>query len=196
MPSRLSRRLPSRAPEGRRVRTRSPRSRPSTASQSSAEGSRMRRACLSTPLPHARGLYPEGRRHHHGRNGLDRLSTGAPQRGSVAIADVRSSRSVTTRTSGATRAQRPNGSGRRRARPAGFTDGHTHFIDGGFQLASVNLRDAATPQEFVRRLKQYAKTLKPGDWISAATGNTLSGSVQRSRRHEWSIPSPRRTRYS
>src|SRR5205085_2123239 len=23
----------------------------------------------------------------------------------------------------------------------GFTDGHTHFIDGGFQLASVNLRD-------------------------------------------------------
>src|SRR6266545_7110639 len=34
----------------------------------------------------------------------------------------------------------------------GFADGHTHFIDGGFQLASVNLRDAATPQEFVRRL--------------------------------------------
>ncbi|HEX9775433.1 MAG TPA: amidohydrolase, partial [Actinomycetota bacterium] len=26
----------------------------------------------------------------------------------------------------------------------GFADGHTHFIDGGFQLAAVNLRDAAT----------------------------------------------------
>ncbi len=47
----------------------------------------------------------------------------------------------------------------------GFADGHTHFIDGGFQLASVNLRDAATPQEFVRRLKEYAAHLKPGAWI-------------------------------
>src|SRR5216684_3091579 len=25
-----------------------------------------------TPLPHARGLHSEGRRHHHPRNGLDR----------------------------------------------------------------------------------------------------------------------------
>ncbi|HYU09913.1 MAG TPA: amidohydrolase [Gemmatimonadales bacterium] len=48
----------------------------------------------------------------------------------------------------------------------GFADGHTHFIDGGFQLASVNLRDAATPQEFVRRLKEYAARLKPGEWIT------------------------------
>ena len=47
----------------------------------------------------------------------------------------------------------------------GFADGHTHFIDGGFQLASVNLRDAATQQEFVRRLKEYASRLKPGEWI-------------------------------
>ncbi|MGH6959253.1 MAG: amidohydrolase, partial [Dongiaceae bacterium] len=48
----------------------------------------------------------------------------------------------------------------------GFADGHTHFIDGGFQLASVDLRDAATPQEFVRRLKEYAARLKPGEWIT------------------------------
>lgn len=48
----------------------------------------------------------------------------------------------------------------------GFADGHTHFISGGFQLASVNLRDAATPQEFVRRLKEYAAHLKPGEWIT------------------------------
>jgi len=45
----------------------------------------------------------------------------------------------------------------------GFTDGHTHFIDGGFQLASVDLRDAATPAEFIRRIQAYAKTLKPGE---------------------------------
>ena len=48
----------------------------------------------------------------------------------------------------------------------GFADGHTHFINGGFQLASVNLRDATTPQEFVRRLKEYAAHLKPGEWIT------------------------------
>ena len=48
----------------------------------------------------------------------------------------------------------------------GFADGHTHFISGGFQLASVDLRNAATPQEFVRRLKEYASHLKPGEWIT------------------------------
>ncbi len=48
----------------------------------------------------------------------------------------------------------------------GFSDGHTHFINGGFQLASVDLRDAATPQEFIRRLKAYAQKLKPGEWIT------------------------------
>jgi predicted amidohydrolase YtcJ len=48
----------------------------------------------------------------------------------------------------------------------GFADGHSHFIDGGFQLAAVELRDAATPREFVRRLKAYAQRLKPGEWIT------------------------------
>ncbi len=47
----------------------------------------------------------------------------------------------------------------------GFADGHTHFVDGGFQLASIDLRNAATPQEFVRRIKEYAAKLKPGEWI-------------------------------
>lgn len=48
----------------------------------------------------------------------------------------------------------------------GFADGHTHFVNGGFQLASVDLRSAATPQEFVRRLKEYASHLQPGEWIT------------------------------
>lgn len=48
----------------------------------------------------------------------------------------------------------------------GFMDGHTHFLGGGFQLASVDLRDAATPAEFVSRLKAYAATLRPGEWIT------------------------------
>lgn len=35
----------------------------------------------------------------------------------------------------------------------GLGDAHTHFLDGGIQLASVDLRDAATPAEFTRRIK-------------------------------------------
>jgi predicted amidohydrolase YtcJ len=48
----------------------------------------------------------------------------------------------------------------------GLMDGHAHFSSGGFQLASVDLRDAATPAEVIQRLKTYAKTLKPGEWIT------------------------------
>jgi predicted amidohydrolase YtcJ len=48
----------------------------------------------------------------------------------------------------------------------GFIDAHVHFIDGGFGLASVQLRDAATPHEFVRRIDEYAATLPPGAWIT------------------------------
>jgi predicted amidohydrolase YtcJ len=47
----------------------------------------------------------------------------------------------------------------------GFMDDHVHLFSGGFQLASVDLRDAASPEEFTRRLKAFAATQKPGDWI-------------------------------
>lgn len=48
----------------------------------------------------------------------------------------------------------------------GFMDGHTHFIFGGFQLTSVDLRDAASPAEFVARIKRFAAKLRPGEWIT------------------------------
>ena len=48
----------------------------------------------------------------------------------------------------------------------GFIDSHVHFITGGFGLSSVQLRDAKTPAEFVRRIKEYAATLPPGAWIT------------------------------
>ncbi|MFN2566317.1 MAG: amidohydrolase [Gemmatimonadaceae bacterium] len=49
----------------------------------------------------------------------------------------------------------------------GFIDAHVHFLTGGFGLASVQLRDAKTPAEFVARIKAYAATLPPGTWITA-----------------------------
>jgi predicted amidohydrolase YtcJ len=48
----------------------------------------------------------------------------------------------------------------------GFMDGHAHFIYGGLQLASVELRDASSPADFVARLKAYAAKLRPGEWIT------------------------------
>src|SRR6478672_1084968 len=37
----------------------------------------------------------------------------------------------------------------------GFIDAHIHFLIGGFGLASVQLRDAKTREEFVRRIAAY-----------------------------------------
>lgn len=47
----------------------------------------------------------------------------------------------------------------------GFIDAHVHFLDGGFALSSVQLRDARTPAEFVRRIKAYAAGLPKGAWV-------------------------------
>jgi predicted amidohydrolase YtcJ len=47
----------------------------------------------------------------------------------------------------------------------GFIDSHIHLLMGGNSLLSVELRDAATPEEFTRRITDYAKTLDPGQWI-------------------------------
>lgn len=48
----------------------------------------------------------------------------------------------------------------------GFIDSHVHFITGGFRLASVQLRDAKTPQEFTKRIREFAATVAPGTWIT------------------------------
>src|SRR3954468_10715016 len=47
---------------------------------------------------------------------------------------------------------------------AGFNDAHVHFVDGGQQLDNVDLKDAATPAEFARRIGERARA-KPGEWI-------------------------------
>ena len=47
----------------------------------------------------------------------------------------------------------------------GLIDSHAHFIWGGFQLLSVNLKDVRSEQEFTRRIAEKAKTLAPGRWL-------------------------------
>jgi len=48
----------------------------------------------------------------------------------------------------------------------GFIDAHIHFLMGGRGLASVQLRDAATPQEFTHRIARFAAMRPPGTWIT------------------------------
>jgi predicted amidohydrolase YtcJ len=47
----------------------------------------------------------------------------------------------------------------------GFIDTHVHFTWGGDGLASVQLRDAATPEEFTERIAAFAAELRPGEWV-------------------------------
>ncbi|TAL46699.1 MAG: amidohydrolase [Chitinophagaceae bacterium] len=61
----------------------------------------------------------------------------------------------------------------------GFIDNHTHFLGGGYNLASVNLRAAKTPLEFISILKIYCQQNKDdrwiqgGDWDHEAWGGEL-----------------------
>jgi predicted amidohydrolase YtcJ len=47
----------------------------------------------------------------------------------------------------------------------GFIDIHTHFLGGGYNLASVNLRQVTSKQEFIATLRRYVLTLKDNRWI-------------------------------
>jgi predicted amidohydrolase YtcJ len=47
----------------------------------------------------------------------------------------------------------------------GFNDAHVHFLEGGFGLLSVDLRDAKDEAELARRIGEHARTLPKGAWI-------------------------------
>lgn len=45
----------------------------------------------------------------------------------------------------------------------GFMDNHVHFLSAGYQLSSVDLRSADSPQEFIARIKAFASERRPGE---------------------------------
>ena len=101
------------------------------------------------------------------------LSSGAPRRGAVALADGRilaigDDAQIGRYIGRKTEWIQADGG----LVLPGFTDGHTHFIDGGFQLASVSLRDAATPQEFIRRVQGRSHFIGPRVVIAIPSGIT------------------------
>jgi predicted amidohydrolase YtcJ len=94
------------------------------------------------------------------------LSSGNPRPGGVAIRDgkilaVADSAEIAQYVGARTRVLDAHGG----LVMPGFVDGHTHFVDGGFQLASLDLRTVATPAEFIRRIAAFARTRGPGEWI-------------------------------
>lgn len=48
----------------------------------------------------------------------------------------------------------------------GFNDSHVHFLSGGQQLSSVQLREARSREEFTERLRAFAARLPAGSWIT------------------------------
>jgi predicted amidohydrolase YtcJ len=48
----------------------------------------------------------------------------------------------------------------------GFNDSHVHFMEGGFSLQDVDLRDARDEAEFCEKLKAKAATMSRGAWIT------------------------------
>src|SRR5205809_5330068 len=47
----------------------------------------------------------------------------------------------------------------------GFNDAHVHFIQGGAQIDQVQLTDAASPEEFAKRIAAQVKKTPKGEWI-------------------------------
>ena len=47
----------------------------------------------------------------------------------------------------------------------GFIDDHVHFIYGGFQLLEIDLKNARSEAEFVVRIAERARSMKPGRWM-------------------------------
>src|SRR2546425_9847210 len=48
----------------------------------------------------------------------------------------------------------------------GFQDGHTHFVSSGMEVGQLDLKNAATPEEFGRLIAEYARAKPPGAWIT------------------------------
>lgn len=47
----------------------------------------------------------------------------------------------------------------------GFIDSHTHFLNGGFSLSSIQLYEVRSREDFVSRIKDKADSLGKGEWI-------------------------------
>ena len=67
----------------------------------------------------------------------------------------------------------------------GFIDSHVHFLNGGFSLMSIQLREAASKEEFISRIAAKAQTLAKGEWILNGDWDHTQFSPPELPRREW-----------
>lgn len=53
----------------------------------------------------------------------------------------------------------------------GFMDNHTHFLMGGLSLNSVHLKEAMTPDAFIRTMAEFVKAHPGNDWVLGGEWN-------------------------
>jgi predicted amidohydrolase YtcJ len=67
----------------------------------------------------------------------------------------------------------------------GFNDAHVHFFWGGQGLASVQLRDVTSREQFTQRIAAYARTRPSGEWIQDGNWDEEKWSPVSLPTHEW-----------
>jgi predicted amidohydrolase YtcJ len=67
----------------------------------------------------------------------------------------------------------------------GFIDSHVHFLNGGFSLMSIQLRNAASKEDFISRIAAKAKSLAKGEWILNGDWDHTQFSPPELPRREW-----------
>lgn len=67
----------------------------------------------------------------------------------------------------------------------GFNDAHVHFFWGGQGLASVQLRDVTSREQFKQRVADYARTRPAGEWIVDGNWDEQKWSPVTLPTHEW-----------
>jgi predicted amidohydrolase YtcJ len=67
----------------------------------------------------------------------------------------------------------------------GFNDAHVHFFLGGQGLASVQLTDAHSREEFTHRVAEFAETRPAGEWILNGNWDEQKWSPVELPSHEW-----------
>jgi len=67
----------------------------------------------------------------------------------------------------------------------GFIDCHTHFLEGGYSLASVQLKDARSKEEFTDRIAAKAKEMDKGEWILSGAWDQQKFDPPEMPRRDW-----------
>jgi predicted amidohydrolase YtcJ len=69
----------------------------------------------------------------------------------------------------------------------GFIDNHTHFLDGGYFLANINLRAVKSKESFISVFRHYTDSAKGSEWIKGGNWDHEAWGGQLPRK-EWIDP--------